>query len=611
VGLVAFLLYAFSAAPGIVAFFDDSLEFQLVAPTFAIAHPTGYPLYTLFGGLWTHLLPVGTWAGRMNLLSALAAGAAVGLVYVTARRLATDAAGRPNAWAGLAAALAFGLGPVWSGQATMAEVYALHNALAAALLVAALGANRQTDAALHRRMLAVCLIAGLGLAHHRTILLALPAVALYLLWSAPSVRQPQRAWWAWLAALLAPLLLYLYLPLRAAAGATDLNGSYENTWAGFWNHVLARGYSAFLAPNPLDAGWRAADWLAFGRDQLGWLGLALALLGLAWLVDRRGRPARAWLCVALLMVINWLFVLVYRVPDPEVFALPVLLGLAIFAGGGVALAGRRLPPPAGTVVQAALVIALALGLGGRGPWVNRHDAWTAHDVARLMASTPFPPGSVVYGIEGEMTALRYMQAAEGLGINATPVAADDPDQRRDAIAEAVAAGLPTYLTRELAGIERSYSFSGEGGLIRVWPRGEAQVTPPVAGQSLALLDGQLRLTAEDARFSPVTEQPWVALTLYWEPASPLMPVLKVSLRLLDAAGAPLTWPDGSPAVEDRFPLRQAALSPDWLPNELIQDIHHMAVPPEQQEQLARVLLIIYDSATVQEVGRLEAPATVD
>ena len=87
VGILFFGIYALTAAPSIAALFDDSLEFQLVLPTFGIAHPTGYPLYTLLGGLWNLLFPVGNWAWRANLFSALAGGAAVALVYVTAHRL--------------------------------------------------------------------------------------------------------------------------------------------------------------------------------------------------------------------------------------------------------------------------------------------------------------------------------------------------------------------------------------------------------------------------------------------------------------------------------------------------------------------------------------------
>jgi hypothetical protein len=129
VWIAFFLLYSSTAAPSIVALFDDTLEFQLVLPTFGIAHPTGYPLYTLLGGIWSWLLPFGNWAWRTNLLSACAAAATVALLFVLTRRLTRTATGRGDAWAGLAAAAAFGFGPIWWLQATVAEVYALHNLL--------------------------------------------------------------------------------------------------------------------------------------------------------------------------------------------------------------------------------------------------------------------------------------------------------------------------------------------------------------------------------------------------------------------------------------------------------------------------------------------------
>ena len=87
-GLAFFVIYAATAAPSLVTLFDDSLEFQLVLPTFAIAHPTGYPLYTLLGGIWSRVLfPFGSWAWRINIFSALAAAGAVGLMFAVAQRL--------------------------------------------------------------------------------------------------------------------------------------------------------------------------------------------------------------------------------------------------------------------------------------------------------------------------------------------------------------------------------------------------------------------------------------------------------------------------------------------------------------------------------------------
>ncbi|MEM7538408.1 MAG: DUF2723 domain-containing protein, partial [Chloroflexota bacterium] len=83
VWLATFLLYAATTAPSITELFSDSLEFQLIGPTWRIAHPTGYPLYTLLGTIWSHVLfPIGNWAWRINILSALFGATAVTLLFL-------------------------------------------------------------------------------------------------------------------------------------------------------------------------------------------------------------------------------------------------------------------------------------------------------------------------------------------------------------------------------------------------------------------------------------------------------------------------------------------------------------------------------------------------
>ena len=123
--LASFALYAATAAPSVATLFDDSLEFQVVAPTLGIAHPSGYPLYTLLGKLATLLIPFRDAAGRLNLFSALCAAAAVGILYLVAAKLAGNRA------AAAVATIAFAISPAWWSQATIAEVYALHGLLVA------------------------------------------------------------------------------------------------------------------------------------------------------------------------------------------------------------------------------------------------------------------------------------------------------------------------------------------------------------------------------------------------------------------------------------------------------------------------------------------------
>lgn len=620
IAAAAFVLYAVTAAPSIATLFDDSLEFQLVLPTFAIAHPTGYPLYTLLGGVWSRVLwPFGNWAWRINLLSALAAAAAVGVVAALAQRLiageGTPGSARAayiGAAGAAAAALVFGLGPVWWSQATVAEVYALHNLLLAALLYVTVGVPWTTGKQFTRRMALLALLAGLGLAHHRTIVLALPGVAVYLLWSVPGFWRPRRAWLLWIAALLAPLLLYLYLPLRAAAGAADLHGSYTNTWAGFWDHVLARGYTGFFTTSDLSVDRSAEQWLQLVLSQAGWIGLGLALLGCSGLLDARRR--KGWTLVLLVLAANLLFALAYRVGDQEVFLLPVFLCTALLAGGGTAaltgaLSDRRttgqgsLQQVAWLGVPALLLLALLAWGPGRGPAVDRSRDWAVHDYAVDLAKVDFPPGSVVLGLEGEVTAIKYMQAAEGLGRNAAPVAADDPQRRRELLAEAVAAGSATYLTRELEGTAGEYSFSSDGPLVRVWPRGAAQAGTPQNALDLPMAGGSLKLAGYDLQRLDWAGGPALRLNLYWLPGVPLTQTFKTSIRLLGADGAPLRSRDGTPATYDQMPLRQVAPTPAWVPGELVRDAYAFYLPESTAH--ATIQVILYDAETLAEAGRWE------
>lgn len=603
VGIVFLGLYGATAAPSIVELFDDSLEFQLVAPTWSIAHPTGYPLYILVGGLWSRLLfPFGNWAWRMNLLSALTAAIAMALLFRLGSQLTPTHQGRPHAWAGLAAAMTYGLGPIWWSQATVAEVYTLHALFVIALL--SLTLYLVPPSSPHPFTLsALCFLLGLSLTHHRTSLLLLPALLFYLWWQAPGLWRPRWMWVQWAGALLAPLLLYLFLPLRAALGAQDLHGSYANTWAGFWDHVLARQYTGFFAENPLAIQRTWLDWFQLWRSQMGWPALLFGLAGMWWLwqAGRTTRPI--WLLLLLTLFTNGLFALFYQTHDGEVFLLPALLAFALFTGAGMGWISHTLGRWPRLVQGGQLfgIILLFIGIG-RGAAVNRSQAWAVHDYAVALAKVDFPPNSQVVGLEGEMTALRYMQQAEGLGRQATPVVADDPARRWQIVEALVQAGQPTYLTRELDELAQRYSFSGEGPLVRVWPRGQAQVGSPTIRVETSLVDGQLLLEGYDLVKLDQAGGPALRIALYWRPQTVLTQTLKLSLRVQRLDGTPVQWPDGQAVQEDHFPLRLVAMTPTWLPGELVRDVHYLPIPTSVVGQPAHLQVLLYDAETIVEAG---------
>ena len=76
VALVVLAGYAATLAPTVT--FWDAGEFIAAARVLGIPHPPGTPLFVMIAHVWARLVPVGEYAARTNLLSALlsAAGAA-------------------------------------------------------------------------------------------------------------------------------------------------------------------------------------------------------------------------------------------------------------------------------------------------------------------------------------------------------------------------------------------------------------------------------------------------------------------------------------------------------------------------------------------------------
>lgn len=604
--LAALALYGATLAPSVATVFDDSLEFQVVLPTLGIAHPTGYPLYTLLGWVWSRGLPVGDLAYRVNLLSALAAALTVGLLYLLARRL--DAA----RWAAALAAALFAISPVWWSQATVAEVYTLHGLFVALILLLTL---------LHHPR-AVALACGLALTHHRTALLLLPGAAIALLWGNRALARRPRTLLALALISLAPLLLYLYLPLRGQT-MVSLDGARVNTWAGFWRHVLASDYTAFLNADPLAVQRPASFTLDLMAGQMGWVALGLGVIG--WLrLLRQPRPLALLAAPALATL---LFVLRYRTADVQVFYLPLILIWAAMAAVGMSALqqrfGARLPASAATgagLLLVALVLIEPMAAAwqavqhraapqpcaetlvvGNAPALNpqRRGDTNALNCGLAMLDQPLAAPATLIGLQGETTLARYLQISRGLQPALHLMAVDNEAARLAAVAAELAAGRAVYLTREVPGLAAQYSLSAAGPLVRVWPAGTAQ--PPAADQTLDLAWGDaLRLVGfrYGSVSAPLQAATWVRIEADWHVLTPVVEELKVSARLLRADGSVA-------AARDAVPVHWAYPSTAWRAGEIISDTYDFALPAGADPAALSPLLILYRAADGSEVGRYQ------
>ena len=166
----AALLYFLTAARDIVV--GDTPELITAAATLGVAHPPGYPLFTMLGHLFS-LLPFGSIPFRVNLLSVVCDSLTVGVVYFIADRLVRSRI------AAAIAALTLAVNPTFWEWSLAAEVFPLNNLLAAVLVLLLVEWHEQSDRSLF--LIAAFFVAGLALTNHQTIVLLGPAFC-FVLW---------------------------------------------------------------------------------------------------------------------------------------------------------------------------------------------------------------------------------------------------------------------------------------------------------------------------------------------------------------------------------------------------------------------------------------------
>src|SRR5439155_14859290 len=96
-----------------------------------VAHPPGYPLFTMLAKLFT-AIPFGTIGWRVNMLSAVCDSAAAVTILLAVHRWTR------NQWAGLLAAGWFAFSPLVWRYAVVGEVFALNNLIVALMLYSAI-----------------------------------------------------------------------------------------------------------------------------------------------------------------------------------------------------------------------------------------------------------------------------------------------------------------------------------------------------------------------------------------------------------------------------------------------------------------------------------------
>jgi hypothetical protein len=398
-GALLFAVYAAGACPTI--YVGDSGELVTAVHLLGIPHPTGYPLYVLLGKLWTLLLPFGGVAWRMSLFSAACGAAACALLFFLLRR-----SGRLHAVAALLAALLLAFSPSFWAEANVQRVYTL-NALF--VVLAAWAAWRWYRERSGARLALTAFLCGLGATNHTFLAVQGLAIGIFALAVEPALLRRPRQILAAVAAGIAGLLPYLYLPLRSRADPR-LDWGDPETLDRFLDVVLRRDFwGRAWIEGPGDLATIAADW---GRSlvlESAWAGPGLAALAIV-AARRRGWP----LLLPVLVMLANLGAVALHGSRSDLFIwhryyIPSYAMLALLAGLGCQVLIERLP-------RAAHALPLAL------PLFLLITGWTAFDRSRYRVAEAFaeevlrslPPGAHLSASDDNILfTLLYLHFVEG------------------------------------------------------------------------------------------------------------------------------------------------------------------------------------------------------
>ncbi|MBN1875735.1 MAG: DUF2723 domain-containing protein [Anaerolineae bacterium] len=557
----------------------DTFEFQVIASQLGIAHPSGYPLYTLLGKLFS-LLPFGSPAWRINLSSAIFAALASGMLYLALietnlricksanckSRLSPTSSLPPKNLLSLFAALTLAFSPTLWSRAIEAEVYALNAFLiASGIWLAVRWSTGQMDTT--QALPCFGLLIGLALTSHLTLgalgLLILPL--LFTLRPRPKFRTLLIT--AGLG--IACLALYLYIPLRWPA----VTGGERMSFSHFFRFITNADSGGALRP------------LAFIKDlprwglvfrllraQVGWIGLGIAMIGLGWLFLKR------WpLAIGTLFAFSaWVwFNLGFYVADPDysAFLIPAHVILIFWLGTGMQAgiklldawhkgaaargssgAGEQLSSCPLDLHSGMFILQLAVPLLALFPlsrlWVTgptldtisvgrADEAW-----GRYVLQLPLALNAAILADSEKFPPLYYLQQLEGIRPDLELVMLFNEAQYREALESRITTGQKVYMARYLPGLD-AFGVSSVGPLVEVAPIDTLPATTLLIRFSNTLTGDILALETFHLE-QDLQNRPMHHLTLTWLPLTSIQTDLEIRLRLVEPSTGNTIW-DSQPA----------------------------------------------------------------
>jgi len=393
VAIVVLCVNAFSLDPD-VGFWDTG-ELQTVAYILGLAHPTGYPTEILAGWLFTHAVPFGEPAFRMNLFCMVcvvvsaACGCGIAILCGALPSLA------------VAAALCFAFTPVVWGHATHADVTDPALLLCSLTLLSTVVALRAKNLQL---LVLSAVLAGLALGTHGVVIWFLPVVVVLIAtgWDRP-IRYALQMWVA--TACATAVAVYSYLPIRSAivtaqhldptrtiglpAGMAFWDLGHPSSWNGFLSIVSGAPVGATHSlPAILHANeyWAYASFLGVHLRQ-NYPAPVLVTAGLSALLGIATSRRLAVLLLPLVLVTPFASSFKAETDVDRYFTIPLMCLWIVAAVGASRLEIKRFGGAPALMALVFVAVAATEVYQSRSLFAARSDRLGSKYVASVLAST--------------------------------------------------------------------------------------------------------------------------------------------------------------------------------------------------------------------------------
>ncbi|MEO8167274.1 MAG: DUF2723 domain-containing protein, partial [bacterium] len=374
VALFAFIVYLKTLAPSVT--FIDSGELAAVASTLGIAHPTGYPLFTLLGWIFSRLPIASEVIVRLNIMAAFFCAAGIFFFYHLVHFVLTGVFGRNTALkfskketlpvairassAGAALLLAFS--ETYWAQAVAIEVYSLHVLFLSLVTLFFFKAIFQDQWSRDERSgsnvwwYAFALTLGFSFANHMTTVLLAPGF-LFLYFATQGFGQQS---WKRIALMAVPFLVglsvYVYLPLRASMSPA-MNWGNPTTLEKFIWHWSGKQYRVWIFSSTEAAGRQFKYFISTLPFEFAYVGLFLALAGAVVFFRGHKKVAATFL---ILFVSCILYSINYDIHDIDSYFLLAYFCIAIFCGAALLLLFRLLHDKLNAATIGSLILFISM-----------------------------------------------------------------------------------------------------------------------------------------------------------------------------------------------------------------------------------------------------------